>query len=1133
MAAIRETFEESGILLAKNLRTGKLFTEISDEEREEGRKAVHAGTILFPDLLEKWGCEADTDSLLLFTRWITPRNVPKRFTTQMYLYFLPLGSVSPTKRAATSIGTPPSSGLGEEDEIVIPNPTHDGGIEHTAARFLPPNKWIDLARQNRIILYPPQFFLTYILSEYLSPTVTSPSSPIPSIEELQHERSRLVGFLSKKGVHNSEAVDTFGEAVVSPVVLGKGDYGESKQDGVGKVDKDTAVLVLDSPGPELSREGIRGSMKRWVITTKFKKEGPRDVNVWERDEILGPLRKQYRNDKSNNREALEESIRLGKEAVDQCGNRSAAIQATRWYGLGHGLQLRYLDTGSGSMKDIDAAIQYKQHSLEIMPPDTSASVRSRRMAGTGRAYGWRYQEAIKGHGNFDADFIAARDHFTDAIEALDEDEDFRCDVLDDLGILHRDRYHETVKWKDSAGISNLHSSISYFEEALSNVPQTSDRRNVLAMLENKLASVLGDLGQAIKLEAGAEPGLSYIARRCLTLARSALDNTPLSHHSRAERLYNLALSYQDAYLWSRKSNTSDLEEAAKLHEEALTHNKSPTFHRMRAGRQAMDASIELEKWSKAVVILEDLLELLLRLTPRTHSDEDLERILRQFSGLGAIAASVFIKAGKSDLEALQILEKGTSLIDGLAMEIKTHEPLPRSNHSTILSRYTELQESISSIRADRDEENASNDGKPLQEYAAESLKLRSACDAFESLQMEMRRLPEFQGIERIPSEEQLLDLASKGPIVCFNVTYLCSHAFIITNTRIRAIELGKDLTPKTVDQCIKAIVSDYGSSRAKPISFTQNGITQLAPSTTETSNIEAKMAWLWKEAVKPILQDLGLFWQHQPPPELPSIWWVGGGLLGLVPIHAAGVHDANSTENTLSHVISSYMPSLKALQFSRKKAWTSLKASERNEKPKVVVVAMPTTPGLGLGPLNTKNEIGSIKQHVGEAADIKVLLTPGKTEALQMIQGCSILHLACHAELGKTSSFQSNLILGSGLQQERLSVDDIRSINLQSAQIAYLSACSTATSSDQALINESIHLAGAFQLAFRHVIGTLWDTFDDAAVKVAGKFYAKLLQDGGTGGVSHALHHAIYEYRGELGDSRKILHWGAFMHVGP
>ncbi len=59
MAAIRETFEESGILLAKNAGFGRLI-EVEDAEREEVRKLVHTGKVK----LEKWlagkGGRADT-----------------------------------------------------------------------------------------------------------------------------------------------------------------------------------------------------------------------------------------------------------------------------------------------------------------------------------------------------------------------------------------------------------------------------------------------------------------------------------------------------------------------------------------------------------------------------------------------------------------------------------------------------------------------------------------------------------------------------------------------------------------------------------------------------------------------------------------------------------------------------------------------------------------------------------------------------------------------------------------------------------------------------------------------------------------------------------------------------------------
>lgn len=287
LAAIRETFEECGILLAKSKSSGKLFTGVSDEEREQGRRAVHAGSVKFTELLDKWGATPDTDALIPFTRWVTPPNVPKRFTTQMYIYFLPLNSSSPTKKAA-SAGTPPQSGVQEEDELVIPNPTHDGGIEHTAARFLPPNKWIDLARQNRIILFPPQFFLTLMLSPYLSASVTSPSSPTPSATELAQEREKLMDFLAKPRMYEGQPEVPFSEACISPIVLGKGEYGDKAQDGVGGVDKHTAVLVLDRPGEEVEASGNgRRGIREWVVTTKFKRDGPRDVDVRRREEVIG------------------------------------------------------------------------------------------------------------------------------------------------------------------------------------------------------------------------------------------------------------------------------------------------------------------------------------------------------------------------------------------------------------------------------------------------------------------------------------------------------------------------------------------------------------------------------------------------------------------------------------------------------------------------------------------------------------------------------------------------------------------------------------------------------------------------------------------------------------------------------
>lgn len=58
LAAVRETFEESGILLAKR-RGEEQLVELSVAERTEGRKAIHGDKVKFLDFLASIGAEPD------------------------------------------------------------------------------------------------------------------------------------------------------------------------------------------------------------------------------------------------------------------------------------------------------------------------------------------------------------------------------------------------------------------------------------------------------------------------------------------------------------------------------------------------------------------------------------------------------------------------------------------------------------------------------------------------------------------------------------------------------------------------------------------------------------------------------------------------------------------------------------------------------------------------------------------------------------------------------------------------------------------------------------------------------------------------------------------------------------------
>ncbi|KAK4096974.1 hypothetical protein N658DRAFT_434995 [Parathielavia hyrcaniae] len=283
LAAIRETFEESGILLAR--KSGGDRDEgrfhIPDDVREAGRKLIHQNQIRFTEWLQSQGGEPDVENLIPFTRWITPYGPPRRFTTQMYLYMLPLSSSA----AGPSNPHPLPSGNQQlaSTTNVIPTPTPDGGLEHTAATLDNARTWLARAGAGDIILFPPQSYLLYLVSGFLAPLALGMQQETDALS-LRHfyqaQRDALLRFLRSIPTSQLQVMDKartgaipWSEKVMSPAVL-------FKRKGDGRL-----VLGLDKPGPELKGSGRGGDWER-VVLVGFRSEGPRDVEVREREEVL-------------------------------------------------------------------------------------------------------------------------------------------------------------------------------------------------------------------------------------------------------------------------------------------------------------------------------------------------------------------------------------------------------------------------------------------------------------------------------------------------------------------------------------------------------------------------------------------------------------------------------------------------------------------------------------------------------------------------------------------------------------------------------------------------------------------------------------------------------------------------------
>jgi 8-oxo-dGTP pyrophosphatase MutT (NUDIX family) len=89
-AAVRETFEECGVLLA-GAGPGEVVTDLSDPSWEVDRAGLVSRDLALADLLHRRGLRLRSDLLTAWSRWCTPVFEPRRYDTWFFLARLPAG----------------------------------------------------------------------------------------------------------------------------------------------------------------------------------------------------------------------------------------------------------------------------------------------------------------------------------------------------------------------------------------------------------------------------------------------------------------------------------------------------------------------------------------------------------------------------------------------------------------------------------------------------------------------------------------------------------------------------------------------------------------------------------------------------------------------------------------------------------------------------------------------------------------------------------------------------------------------------------------------------------------------------------------------------------------------------------
>ena len=123
VAAIRETFEEVGILLASNRAGDPIRVNGSDAgPLEQSRRALHAGRISLVEVLQGEGILLSPARLHYFAHWITPEASPVRYDVRFFV------AAAPREQVARHDGieltghrwVTPSDALVEHDQGTFP-----------------------------------------------------------------------------------------------------------------------------------------------------------------------------------------------------------------------------------------------------------------------------------------------------------------------------------------------------------------------------------------------------------------------------------------------------------------------------------------------------------------------------------------------------------------------------------------------------------------------------------------------------------------------------------------------------------------------------------------------------------------------------------------------------------------------------------------------------------------------------------------------------------------------------------------------------------------------------------------------------------------------------------------------------
>jgi len=806
-----------------------------------------------------------------------------------------------------------------------------------------------------------------------------------------------------------------------------------------------------------------------------------------------------------------------------------------------GIQLRDRSWRTGDPGDLDAAVDAIRASTEATPaadPDRVVMLSNLGMA---------LQARFERNGVL-ADLDAAVDASRTAAYAAPAGHPGRAGMLANLGIGLR------LRFERSGVAEDLDEAVAAGRAAVAAVPPGhADRAVFLSDLGNayvarfRHSGLPGDLDAAVKATAEAAAALpdGHPSRAaCLSNLASALgarferdgvpadldaavdaslaaaDATPAGHPNKVGYLVNLATALRARF--QRGGESSDRDTALAAFTEAAAIASGAPSTRIQAA-YAGATFIAASDPGQASDLLETAVLLLPLLTPRYLDRSDQQYVLGGYAGVAGDAAALALADTRDGsggplaaARALRLLEAGRALLLSQAYETRSDLTDLRRDHPGLAERFARLRN-----RLNRPPGAGPGGPEPLGRGGQPEDRRLLARQLDETL-AEIRGLDGFATFALPPGTAELYAQAAEGPVVTFNISQYRSDALLLTRDAVTSIALP-GLTRQAVTERVTAF--------HRAVGFTTDGSSNLSARLDAQQAIGDILEWLWDNAAGPVLHALG----YDDPAGgdmAPRVWWAPGGLLSLLPLHAAGRHGSDAAASVLDRVVSSYTPTIRALRYARQQA------AGPGEPGSALIVGVASVPGSPEADLpDVPEEItrvsGLLPDPVILASDTDPGSLPTRENVFTCLPRCSVAHFACHA-LSDPGDPSGSMLFLPDHEAAPLNVASLSTVSHDRLRLVYLSACSTAQVPDARLLDEAIHLTSAFQLAgSRHVIGTLWRIDSEAAIDVAAGFYHELRTQAGTletGRAARALHQVVLVTRDARPRAPSL--WAAYLHAG-